>query len=92
MQLTRQCIHSKGQAVFLSSKKKKMKYPNKERSDAIIQWLIDHPLLSRSALCTMIDFDVKELEKAFESKRAIPAKNLEAFERELARYGYAPPK
>lgn len=68
-----------------------MKYPNKERSEAIVRWLQEHPLISRNALCTLVEYDVNNLQKAFTGARAIPAKYLEAFENELKRYGYTPP-
>lgn len=61
---------------------------NKERSEAIVQFLSDHQLISRNALCTMVDYDHGNLMKAFDGARAIPAKYLDAFEAELSKYGY----
>lgn len=66
-------------------------YPNKHRSDNIVQWLSEHPLISRNALCTMVGYDTSNLQKAFDGARAIPAKHLDAFETELKKYGYEPP-
>lgn len=63
---------------------------NKERSEAVVRWLSDHPLISRNALCTMVGYDVSNLGKAFDGARAIPAKHIEAFEKELSKYGYTP--
>lgn len=68
-----------------------MKYPNKERSEAIVKWLESHPLLSRNALCGIVGYDTSNLQKAFSGARAIPATYLDAFERELEKYGYKKP-
>lgn len=65
-----------------------MKYPNKERSEAIVKWLQVHPLISISALCTMVDYDKPNLEGAISGARPIPAKYLDAFKAELGKYGY----
>lgn len=67
------------------------KYKNKYRGEMIIQWLSDHPLLSRHALCTVIGYDASNLQKAFDASRPIPAKYLDAFESELKKYGFTPP-
>lgn len=58
------------------------------RSDDIVQWLSDHPLISRNALCTIVGYDVNNLRKAFDGMRPIPAKYLDAFEKELSKYGF----
>lgn len=63
---------------------------NKERSDAIVQFLSDRQLISRNALCTVVGYDTNNLRKAFEGARPIPAKYLDAFEAELKKYGYSP--
>lgn len=68
-----------------------MKYPNKERSEAIVRWLEAHPLISRSALAAMVGYDKDNFSKAFTGARAIPASFLNAFEAELSKYGYTPP-
>lgn len=61
---------------------------SKERSDAIIEWLSDHPLISRNALCNLVGYDVSNLNKAIEGKRSIPEKYLPLFEAELRTYGF----
>lgn len=68
------------------------KYTNWDRSREIVAWLSDHPLISRNALCMAVGYDTSNLLKAFDGSRAIPAKYLDAFETELAKYGYEPPK
>jgi len=70
---------------------KKLKYPNKERGEAIIKWLEKHPLIARSALAAAVDYDKDNFAKAFTGARAIPATYLDAFEAELSKYGYIPP-
>jgi hypothetical protein len=69
-----------------------MKYPNKERSEAIVKWLVEHPLLSKSALCTLVECDYKDLEKAISGAKAITGKHLDAFEAQLSKYGYKKPE
>lgn len=69
-----------------------MKYPAKERGEAIVKWLKDHSLISINALCTRVDYDTSNFMKAFDGSRAIPAKYLDAFEKELKQYGFVPPK
>jgi hypothetical protein len=64
------------------------KKTNIERSQAIIQWLSDHPLISRNALCTLVGYDTSNLLKAFNGERYIPSKYLDAFESELEKYGF----
>lgn len=58
----------------------------------IMEWLRAHTLLSRSALCTRVGVEYKMLENALDGKSAIPAKHLDAFEKELAEYGYKKPE
>jgi hypothetical protein len=65
---------------------------NKDRSDSIIQWLGEHQLISRRALCKIVVYDVDNLRKCFDGPRSIPAKYLGAFEQELKKYGYIPPQ
>lgn len=67
------------------------KFKNKYRGECLVQWLSDHPLISRNALCTMVGYDTNNLRKAFDGSRPIPAKYLDAFEAELKKYGYFPP-
>lgn len=71
---------------------KDLKYPNKNRSELIVQWLLDHPLISRNALSNMVGYDPDNFLKAFNGARAIPAKYLDQFEAELERYGYKKPR
>lgn len=59
-----------------------------KRSDNIIEWLADHPLISRNALCKIVGYDVSSLLKCEKKERVIPEKHLAAFERELSRYGF----
>lgn len=68
-----------------------IKYKNKHRSDAIIQWLSDHSLISRNALCKLVGYDTSNLMKVFDGKMAITAKYLDGFEKELESYGYKKP-
>lgn len=58
------------------------------RSDKILSWLLDHPLVSRSALCDKIGYDRGSLEQALKGGRSIPAKYLAPLEKELEKYGY----
>jgi len=69
-----------------------IKYPNKERGEAIIAWLKGHPLISINALCTRVGYDTSNFMKAFDGSRAIPAKHLDAFGAELKEYGFKPLK
>jgi hypothetical protein len=64
------------------------KFKNKYRSKMIAEWLLAHPLISRNALCALVGYDTSNLQKAFDGSRAIPAKHLDAFEKELEWYGY----
>ena len=67
----------------------------KNRSDRVISWLGDHPLISRNALAGQAGMRYQHL---FESitgydqggggKRYIPEKYLEKMENILAEYGY----
>lgn len=66
----------------------KQNAPNKMRSDAIVKWLSSHILISRNALCTIVGYDTSNLMKAFDGARPIPAKWLDAFEKELSKYGF----
>jgi len=66
------------------------KYINRHRSDSIIEWIKTHPLISRSALCAMTEYEDLDLRKVEECKKAISAKYLDAFERELKHHGYTP--
>lgn len=68
-----------------------VKYPNKERGEAIVAWLNTRPLISKSALCTLVEYPVEKFMKAFDGGLPIPAKFLDAFETELKKYGYLPP-
>lgn len=61
---------------------------NRHRSDAIVQWLSEHPLISRNALCNLAGYTASDLLKCFNGARVIPKKYLSAFEKELSRYGY----
>lgn len=61
---------------------------NKQRSDAIVKWLSDHPLISRNALCKDVGYDTANLLKAFDGVRSIPKKYLPGFEKELKKYGF----
>jgi hypothetical protein len=70
----------------------KLKYPNKNRSELIVQWLLEHPLISRSALSNLVGYDPDNFLKAFTGARAIPAKYLDEFEAVLEKYGYKKPR
>lgn len=76
---------------MITQTKTNMKFPAKERSDAILEFLSTHMLISRNALCTMVGYDVSNLQHCMDGKRAIPAKHLPEFERVLKAYGYTPP-
>lgn len=68
-----------------------MKEDDKKKSDAIVAWLSDHPLISRNMLCQQVGYDASNLQKAIDGKRHIPRRLLEAFEKELTRYGFTAP-
>ena len=68
-----------------------MKGQNLEKSNAIIQFLREHPLISRNALCAMTGYDVSNLSKIIAGNGpyvSIPAKYLDEFERILSDYGF----
>lgn len=60
----------------------------KDKGQKIINWLIDHPLVSRSALCEKVKYDRGSLEQALNGGRSIPDKYLEPLEKELEKYGF----
>jgi hypothetical protein len=68
-----------------------LKAKNIERSKAITDWLEQHPLISRNALCTMVDYNVSSLLKVIKGTNhyvAIPPKHLDDIENILADYGF----
>jgi hypothetical protein len=77
---------------LMMNQDKIIKQPAKDRGEAIVAWLKDHPLISCNALCALVGYDTSNFMKAFDGDRAIPAKHLDAFEKELKRYGFVPPK
>jgi hypothetical protein len=70
---------------------KKLPGKNIERSQKIIEWLKNHPLISRHALCTQVGYDAASLYKIISgtgSYVAIPGKYLDEMEEILSNYGF----
>lgn len=60
------------------------------RSQRIIAWLRENPIINRSELCRLAKYNRTALQNAFAGKQRIPFRHLDAFETILRAYGYKP--
>lgn len=64
----------------------------KARGERIVQWISDHPLISRHMLCQVVGCNNSVLHHAIKgyNHRYLAGKYHDAFEKELSKYGYVP--
>jgi hypothetical protein len=56
-------------------------------NETLIQWLVDHPLINRKALCDAVGYDVSNLHNAINGSRPIPQRVIDLMSEVLSNYG-----